>query len=545
MANSSLETSGWASEQAMRRLEREPLPANVGALITDAAARYGERAFASFFDDDIEISYRSLARRTAQLADGLNRMGIRRGTHVAVMLDTDVHYLLTWFALLRIGAVVAPLNQAYTARELNYVIRDAEAQFLIIHGKYLALLDELPVSPIPAGHVVALAGTRSGARRWEDIEASGREDFVPPEQPSLSDPANIQYTSGTTGLPKGAILPQSYWLLRGRVWNAQLHFPIARNLIAQPFHYVDGQAMLMLSLTGGGTAFVARRQSASRFMEWVKTFNIEFCSLPEIVTNAPERPDDGENSLKIAYCYSHRLSNYTAVEQRYRCVARQGYGMTELGSSLYVPVEATMFTGTGTVGIPSAFREVRIADEHGHTVPDGTVGEILVRGYSTFLGYFNRPEANAAARDAEGWFRTGDAGRRDDAGFFYYEGRRKDMIRRSGENVSALEIEGILRSLSGIAEAAVLPVPDDIRGEEIKAYIKLDGDKSAADMPPELILDHCRKNLARFKVPRYLEYVDEFPRTPGNKIKKIDLVSARPDLRAGSYDSGSKSWRSQ
>ncbi len=533
----------WESERTMRRIEREPLPDNVGQLVDEAAAAHGERPLACFFNDDVVVTYRELAKRTARLADGLARKGVRHGTHVAVMLETEASYLLTWLALLKLGAVVVPVNNAYTARELAYVIADSQAEFLIIHTAFAPLLDQNETSVIPSGQVVVVSGRRPGSVAWEDVEAAGSESFQPERRPFRDDPANIQYTSGTTGLPKGAVLPQAYWLLRGRVWRAQLRFPIRRNLIAQPFYYIDGQAMLMLALTGGGTAYVARRQSASRFMDWVRQYAVEFCSLPEVVTRAAESADDADNALKIAYCYSHQLANYARVEARYGCVARQGYGMTELGSALYWPVEAEKMVGTGTVGIPTAHRQVQIAAENGSEAARGEVGEIWVRGYATSLGYFNRPEANEAAWTPDGWFRTGDAGRQDEDGFFFYLGRRKDMVRRSGENISAVEVESVLRGVSGVLEAAVLPVPDDIRGEEVKAYVRLEAGLTPEDIPPASIVQHCRLNLARFKVPRYIEYVADFPRTPGLKIKKVELIAAKTDLRRGSYDAVADSWQ--
>lgn len=355
--------------------------------------------------------------------------------------------------------------------------------------------------------------------------------------------ATIQYTSGTTGLPKGARLPHAYWMLRGAVWNAQLYFPIRRNLVAQPFHYVDGQAMFMLALAGGGTAYVARRQSATRFLSWVREHRVNFCSMPEVVARNPESPEDARTDLKVIYSYSHHPSNYRGYERRFGCPVRQGFGMTELGSSLHVPVEADMMTGTGTVGIPSAHRQVRIVDDAGCEPPRGQVGEIVVRGFAMFAGYHNRAEANDTAFLPGGWFRTGDAGRQDSDGFFHYLGRRKDMIRRSGENVSAVEVEAVLRGVPGIVEAAVAAVPDAVREEAIKAYLRLDEDVTPEQVTPEIVLAHCTRNLARFKIPRCIEYVADFPRTPSMKVRKAELIARKPDLRAGAYDRVDGIWR--
>ena len=314
-------------------------------------------------------------------------------------------------------------------------------------------------------------------------------------------------------------------------------------LIAQPFYYVDAQWMFLMAVLQEGTAHVARKQSASRYFGWVKQFGIHFCNFPEVVSRAPENPEDADNQLKVMHAYSHQLPNYRWYEKRYGCLARQGFSMTEIGIGLYVPIEAEHMTGTGTVGLPAAFREAMVADPQGRPVPDGELGELCVRGIGILQGYYNKPEATTSAFHEGGWFRTGDLGRRNAEGWFWYLGRMKDMVKRSGENVSATEVEAVLRGVDGVMEAAVLPVPDPLRGEEVKAYLLLADGRSNEDVTPESVVAHCAKNLARFKIPRYLEYVTEFPRTPSLKIKKSALIAAKSDLRIGSYDCTDKIWR--
>ena len=195
------------------------------------------------------------------------------------------------------------------------------------------------------------------------------------------------------------------------------------------------------------------------------------------------------------------------------------------------------------MGVPTAFREAMIADPEGRPVPHGEEGELCVRGRGITLGYWNKPEATAAAFHEGGWFRTGDLGRRDADGWFWYLGRLKDMVRRSGENISAVEVEGVLRAVPGVLEAAVLPVPDDTRGEEVKAYLRLEPGEPGGDALIERVLAHCEGNLARFKIPRYLACVEDFPRTPSLKIKKSALIAAATDLRDGAYDRVEARWR--
>ena len=214
--------------------------------------------------------------------------------------------------------------------------------------------------------------------------------------------------------------------------------------------------------------------------------------------------------------------------------------MTELGTALFVPIEAADMTGSGSCGVAEPFRECRIADEQGTTLPVGAVGELLVRGPGILQGYYNKPEATAAAFHG-GWFRTGDLFRRDERGYFYLVGRVKDMIRRSGENIAAREVEEVVLGIPSLADAACIPVPDAHRGEEIKLLVVLQPGIARDALPPALILEHCRSRLAPFKVPRYIAYVDALPKTGSNKVAKGELRAAA-NLTSGCFDAMQGKW---
>jgi acyl-CoA synthetase (AMP-forming)/AMP-acid ligase II len=217
--------------------------------------------------------------------------------------------------------------------------------------------------------------------------------------------------------------------------------------------------------------------------------------------------------------------------------------MTEIGTGTLVPDWADEKSLLRTCGVPAAFRELRIMNDDLTETPEGEVGELWVSGRSIFWGYYKRPVANAESFDGK-WFRTGDLFRRDADGFYYLVGRIKEMIKRSGENVAANEVEAVLRSLPGIEEAAVVPVPDPLRREEVKAYLKLKEGMTVTDLPPEVVLEHCRKHLAAFKVPRYLQYMEvDFPRTPSRKIAKKVLIQNMSDPFLNTYDAQDKQWR--
>ena len=531
----------WASERLMREIERTPLAANVGALLDDAAERWRDRTFLVFFDDDDILSYADVARLVRDAAGALAAIGVGAGAHVAVMLPTARTWPIAWLALARLGAVTIPINYNYTPRELAWMLDDSDASHLVIHRDYVAVFESIEGgAPLARGNVVVAGGAAGYPHHLERMmDAGHRAPAVEVDRDAL---LNIQYTSGTTGLPKGAMLTHRYWLTFGRNGAAQFQDRLERILISQPYYYVDGQWLTLVTLYQGATAYVARRMHSSRFLDWLRTWRISYCNFPEVVAKQPESPDDRMDHLVALSCYSHRKDNYAMYERRFGAPARQGFSMTELGCAIYVPMEAHAMTGTGTVGVPVAFREAMVADATGARVKPGEYGELCIRGVGIFEGYYRKPEASAAAFHGD-WFRTGDLACEDETGWFFYLGRMKEMVRRSSENVSAVEVEGVLRGADGVLEAAVVPVPDELRGEEVKAYLMLDPGAGPDDALLARVFEHCAKNLARFKIPRYVEFVEEFPRTPSLKIKKSAFLSVKEDLRVGSFDRVEGRWR--
>jgi crotonobetaine/carnitine-CoA ligase len=197
---------------------------------------------------------------------------------------------------------------------------------------------------------------------------------------------------------------------------------------------------------------------------------------------------------------------------------------------------AEELVGTGSIGIETPETSIRIVDDEDKDVPLGQSGEALIGGPDLYVGYLNRPEVTAEANRG-GWYHSGDVVRRDERGLLYFVGRKKEIIRRSGENISAAEVEAVLRSNPKVLEVAVVPVPDELRGEEVKAYIQLNKGESPDSWPPEQIIDFCKANLASFKIPRFIEYrLTDFERTPSMRVHKQSLLKEKPDLRVGAWD---------
>jgi crotonobetaine/carnitine-CoA ligase len=216
--------------------------------------------------------------------------------------------------------------------------------------------------------------------------------------------------------------------------------------------------------------------------------------------------------------------------------------MTETGVDLLVPIDDVESVGSGAMGAPIPTKKAKVINTDGRELADGQVGELVLSGQPMMLGYWNKPEATAVMIK-DGWLHTGDLAYKDAKGYYHWTGRLKDMVRRTGENISSVEVESVLMEFAKIKIAAVIPVPDELRGEEVKAYVILTDGETKASVPPESILEFAASKLARFKLPRYIEYVSDLPKTPSEKIAKHILISEKSDLRSGSYDAEDKLWR--
>ena len=315
-------------------------------------------------------------------------------------------------------------------------------------------------------------------------------------------------------------------------------------MVWQPLFYMGGLMEMMLSMYSDGTAYVTRKMSSSRFLNWLRDYQIHYCYFPlYVMKQHPPSAADSECQLKVVQAFHYKGDMHRELCDRFGVVGFDGYGGSEHGMSIILPPSASHMIGMGSIGVPAPYREVKIVDEGGAEVPRGSVGELWVAGRGIVLGYYKRPQANAASFSTR-WFRTGDLVRQDADGYYYFVGRLKEMIKRSGENVAAREVEAALLELSDVIRAAVVPVPDELRSEEVKAYVQLTDGRGPADLTPEQIFAHCRERLASFKVPRYLAYVDGFPLNDSGRVLKSALFDpSGGDMRKGAFDRVDGVWR--
>ena len=526
-------------EKAKSLIDGLDINANFADLLREKAASNGDALAIHFFQSDEKLSYAEIDEKTDRLADALMHMGVRKGTHVALVTPNSSGFVLSWFAIAKIGAVMVPVNPTYTVREMTYVLADSDAAYVIydpMFGTVAEAVKDDAVNIVEERMIVLGDADAGPGIAFADVLARGKAPFVPPISVHISDLLSIQYTSGTTGMPKGCMQSQDYWLRLSLVAaNFQL-LTLENVLVTFPMFYMDPQLQVLMALRANGTAFIAAQHSLSQFRDWIRDFNIHVATItPPVFRALPEEATDGDNQLRYISAFYHKEDTHAALEARFNCVGRDAFGMTEVGVALYTPVAATHKVGAGTVGLPAPYREIMIADEEGNEVPRGTPGELCIAGEGLFWGYYKKPEANKDSFRGK-WFRSGDVAVMDEEGYVSIVGRLKEMIKRSGENIAAIEVQEVLAEHEGIVEAAVVGVPDPMRNEEVKAYIMLAEGATPEQVTPQVIEAHCLERLSKFKVPRFITYVDDFPRTPSNKIAKNKLIAGVDDLRADAFD---------
>lgn len=506
-------------------------PSTLPALLDDAVRKHAECILWESIDDGETLTFAEFRALSRRCAAALNAIGVGFGSHVAVMLPNVPAYCITWMALAQLGAVMVPLNKRNTSRELEYVLRNADASHLVIDESHAVLLEgiENRNAFLPASAVlVHRASWKRGDGSWHDRVGAAQEHSQPDARVGPDTTMSIQYTSGSSGLPKGCVLSQDYWVLLGHVRARQGPAP-RRLLIDKPLSYMGGMWRFLVCLCLGSTACVAREFSLSGLHRRLIEHRIDFFSATDAVAKLPDDPSLRELGVAWISISGMRKALHRPLEQRFQAPVRELYGLTETGSTLFMPIDAEHMSGSGACGIPAPYRECRIVDVSGQSVRPGESGELWVRGRSILREYYGNPEANAAAFAGD-WFRTGDVFAVDAQGFHTIQGRIKDSIRRSGENIAAREVEEVVAGLPGILECAAVGVPDDLRGQEVKLCVVLQPGQTRDSVSPQTIVAHCAGKLAAFKVPRYIAYYEAFPRTSSGKIAKQDMMVSGPDV---------------
>ncbi|TVT53609.1 ATP-dependent acyl-CoA ligase [Amycolatopsis rhizosphaerae] len=483
-------------------------------LVRRAAALWPDKDAWIFDETGVRLTFAEVDRQSTRLALALRALGLAEGDRVAVMLRNEPAFPLLWLALAKAGGVLVPVNINYRELDGAHVLRHSGARFAVAAPEFLDLLGR--IAPETALSRVLTVDELAAVELPEQA--------VLPAAPGER-PINIQYTSGTTGAPKGCVLPHRYWLTlaRGLVTGFPSVSAEDTILTAQPFHYVDPQWNVALGLAAGATLVVLDRFHPSTFWERVRHYDVTwfYCLglMPTLLLRQPESEVDRQHRVRAISASAIPRDLHAALEKRWGAPWHEAFGMTETGGDIRVSdVDHDELVGTGCIGRPTRDREAMVVDEAGFPVPRGETGELVLRGIGLMHGYHDDPEATARAFRG-GWFHTGDLARMDERGRIFYLGRTKDMIRRSGENISADEVERALLLHPAVRLAAVVAVPDELRGEEVKAFVVLD-DKAE----PDELAEFCADKLAYFKVPRYWAIADSLPLTPSERVAKGELA---------------------
>ncbi len=481
---------------------------------------------AALIDGEHVVTYDALAERIDRLANALAGGGVGPGDRVAYLGENHPSFLETFFAAGTLGAVFVPLNTRLAPPEIAFALTDSGSTVLV-HAAGLADAAITGSDGTPVTRRIVADG--SGAGSLDAIVAAASAEHRD-EPVALTDPAMIQYTSGTTGHPKGAVL--SHENIAWNSFNVLVDYEVSAQSVAlmiSPMFHAAALGMGVLPmLLKGGTVVLEAHFDAGRVLELVPRHRVTSLSgVPttfQLICEHPDWPGADLSSLRMLTCGGSAVPARVldAYEQR-GLAFTGGYGMTETSPGATSLQPRYSRSKAGSAGLPHFFTDVRIAAENGEPLRPGEVGEIQVQGPNVIGGYWDRPEATAAAFADGDWFRSGDIGYLDEDGFLFISDRLKDMIISGGENIYPAEIEQIILELEAVGSVAVVGVPDEKWGEVPRAYIQV---RSGRRITAAEVREHLAGRLARYKIPKTVVVVDEMPRTSSGKIRKRDLRDA-------------------
>jgi len=479
--------------------------------------------------EDRRITYRELNDRVNRLAKGLLDLGIRKGDIVAILLYNCSEYIEITFAANKIGAVWLPLNFRLAGAELSYILNNAEAKMLISEKDFGETIEKIKTQ-IP-GVTKYIAVGEECPKGWERYDELVKKDLgadVGHVVVELDDLHRLIYTSGTTAHPKGVMLSYGnlYWKNIGHI----LMFSIThedKTLVVGPMYHVGG---MDLPATGtlyvGGGVFILRVFDPIKVLETIDREKITNLWLaPAMVNMLFQEPTFGDydvSSVRFIIDGGEKMPMpliRQIMEKFSNAWFADAYGLTETVSGDTFLSKDKIVEKIGSVGKPVVQLRMRVVDEQNNDVPPGQLGEIVLRGPKVFKGYWKNPVATAEALK-NGWFHTGDIGRLDEEGYLYIEDRKKDIIISGGENVSSQEVERVIYESPKVLEAAVVGIPHPKWLEVPKAYVVL---KKEETMTAGEVVEICSQKLAKFKVPKQVEFIETLPRNPSGKVLKREL----------------------
>lgn len=485
-----------------------------------------------------ETTYAELDGAITKFASGLEKLGVKQGDHIALLLGNSPHFVISLYGALRLGATVIPINPIYTADEIGYILNNGDVKLVVALDMAIPLAEKVHAFLPKVENFIFCETSENGITKhvnenltllpkmksFTEVVASGNISFKGPEL-NDEDVAIILYTSGTTGKPKGAMLTHKNLFSNASDVGDYLQMNDQDRVITTlpMFHVFCLTVVLNAPLLRGATLLIAPRFSPKEIFELTKEYKATvFAGVPTMYNFLYQFPEGNSEDLKsLRLCISGGASLPVALlnnfENKFSVRISEGYGLSEASPvTCFNPLDRPR--KAGSIGTSILHVENKIVNELGEEVPVGNVGELIVRGPNVMKGYYKMPEETSAAiRD--GWLHTGDLARVDEDGYFYIVDRKKDMIIVGGYNVYPREVEEVLYNHPDIVEAAVLGVPDLNLGEAVKCFVV----SKNPSLTEEQLLDYCRDHLAKYKVPTSIDFLEELPKNTTGKILRRAL----------------------
>ena len=538
----------------------------IGELVDRVVSRNPYKVY--LYYQNYQVTYQEFLEHTLKTASLFHDLGVRRGDRVCLLLPNGRESLYSWMGLSRLGAICVPINTAYKQAETAYIINNAEAKVLLSHHTLREVAQEAAQGCPSLDDKLMVSDGGETYPGWRDfwplLRAASPLKPIEMDEVQPEDVSMLVYTSGTTGNPKGVMITHQMYVAAGQgfaTWTGATSED--RFFTCLPHFHANVQYYsTMGSLAAGASLILTDRFSASRFFGQVresKATVVNFIGMMmPVLLKQPASDQDRDNSVRLFYgSPALALEVIHEFEERFGAEVIIGFGSTE-----------TCYGTVGRLGEPHRQgssgpprwhpdprfqNELRIVDDDERPLPPGEVGEVTLRSPAVMPGYWRDPErTRETLRD--GWLYTGDLGRLDEDGYLYYVDRKKDMIRRRGENISPQEVEDVIRTHPGVLYCAVIAVPSELGEDDVKVYVVPrrhrrspenesplqepghGGEDEEAPMKPEDVVHWCAERLAYFKVPRYVEFRDDLPRTPSLRVRKDVLRREREDLTSGCFD---------
>jgi len=475
------------------------------------------------FEDGETWTCKETLEKTRNTARELRNLGVKPGDFVLAWLPSGEAMTRSWFAINYIGAVFVPINVDYRGSILRHAIAESTARVMIAHPQLLQRLDVLEDIPLD---LLLSIGKSTGLENHDleivetDLQSEGNS-MEQPEPVNQWDLQMIIFTSGTTGPSKGVMCPYLHMWSTGQATYGYLNEEDCI-LVELPMFHVGGVSPVMAGLTNRAKIAMFGGFSTDRYWQRIEaagatTTSGLIGSMASFLEKAPEQAGEADNSLRMLTLMLNQQAINAA--RRYRFSYISGFNMTELSGPLITEVDCEV---PGSLGRPRTGCECRVVDDHDYECAPSEVGELIVRmdqPWTVNMGYLNRPEATAEAW-RNGWFHTGDLVKRDEEGNFFFVDRKKDAVRRRGENVSSIEVESEVLGFEAVAEAAVVGIPSELGDEEILVAVVMKPDR---EFEARALAEYLVPRMPHYMVPRYIRTLRELPRTPTNKVKKVEI----------------------